>query len=160
MEDYGLTTNILFQAEDFYEAFKRCNKEMPYQSSSGNGTIVSIPAIVNGAFALELYFNYLSKEYHVSHHLSELYSYIDEDIKKEIENRTIKELKSIFQYKDYSFEQIIKDMDSLFVEWRYIFDKNKSVCFFGNGINRYIPALTILLREISLFVSTNKKCIR
>lgn len=56
MEDYGLTTNLLFQAEDFYEAFKRYNKEMPYKSSSGDGTIVSIPAIVNGAFALELFF--------------------------------------------------------------------------------------------------------
>lgn len=50
MKDNGLTTNISFQAEDFCEAFKRCLKEIPYESSSGKGTIVSIPAIVNGAF--------------------------------------------------------------------------------------------------------------
>lgn len=100
MEDYGLTTNLLFQAEDFYEAFKRCNKELPYQNSSGKGTIVSIPAIVNGAFALELYFNYLSKKYHRSHHLLELYSYIDEEIRKEIEDKTFEDLKTFSSMKN------------------------------------------------------------
>lgn len=157
MKDYGLTTNLLFQAEDFYEAFKRCNKVMPYRSSSGDGTIVSIPAIVIGAFALELYFNYLSKKYHRSHHLAKLYSYIDEDIKIEIEERTYNKLKDIYQYKDYSFINILEDIDNLFVEWRYIFKKNKKPGFFGNGINRYIPALTILLEEVSLIAIDYKK---
>ena len=81
MEDYGLKTNILFQAEDFYETFKRCLIKIPYESSAGKGMIISIPAIVNGAFALELYFNLLSDKYHTSHHLAVIYKDIPKEIK-------------------------------------------------------------------------------
>ena len=149
MKDNGLITNILFQAEDFYEAFKRCLKEMPYESSSSKGTIVSIPAIVNGAFSLELYFKLLTKRYYRTHHLSELFLHIDNKTRKMIINNTLPKLNEIYQYKDSSFEDILNDIDDLFVEWRYIFSNNKQAGFFGNRINRYIPALTLLLDEIS-----------
>lgn len=155
MKDNGLTTNVLFQAEDFYEAFKRCLKEIPYESSSGKGTIVSIPAIVNGAFSLELYFNLLSKRYYPTHHLSKLFSHIDNKTRKTIIDSTLPKLNRIYQYKDSSFEDILNDIDNLFVEWRYIFNKNKQAGFFGNRINRYIPALTLLLDEISVI---SRKC--
>ena len=150
MDNYELTTNILFQAEDFYETFKRCLTEISYQSSSGRGTIVSIPAIVNGAFALELYFNFLSNRYHISHSLMKLYSFIPEDTKGLIKDKTYSKLKTIYQYEECSFEKILKDIDNLFVEWRYTFKKNKTQAYFGNAINRYISALEIILEEVSI----------
>lgn len=105
------------------------------------------------------FFYYLCKKYHRSHHLAKLYSYIDEDIKSEIEERTYNKLKGIYQYKDYSFLIILEDIDNLFVEWRYIFKKNKKPGFFSNRINRYIPALSILLYVVTVIATNREKLV-
>ena len=153
MEEYELQTNILLQARDFYEAFNRCI-EGKNQHIDENGrsvsSVVNIPAIVNGAFACELYFNCLTPCYLRSHSLLFLYSFINKDIRKQIEEQTISQIHSISQYKDFSFEDVLRDIDNSFVEWRYIFKKEHTDAFYGNRINRYIPLLSILLKSLSV----------
>lgn len=88
MEEYDLQTNILLQAQDFYEAFNRCIEgKNPHIDEKGRYTsfVANIPAIVNGAFACELYFNCLTPHYVKTHSLLEIYSFIAINIRNQIE---------------------------------------------------------------------------
>lgn len=160
MGEYDLQTNILLQAQDFYEAFKRCIEgKNPRIDEDGRHTsdVVNIPAIVNGAFACELFFKCLSSQYVKSHSLLEIYSYIEKDIRDQIEQQTIDQIHTIFQYKDATFEDVLKDIDNAFVEWRYIFNEKHTDCFYGNRINRYVPLLSLLLETLSIIASNLNK---
>ena len=83
--DEGLQTNIIETANDFYDAFKRCNEcKNPREENGVEVTdIVTIPAIVNGCFACELYLKSLSEKYtKTSHNLYKLFKKIEANIKK------------------------------------------------------------------------------
>ena len=78
--NYDLTTDILQSADDFYEAYKRC-REVTNERHQGSKTI-NIPAIVNGAFACELYTKYLANSKLTGHNLKLLFAELDEKYQK------------------------------------------------------------------------------
>ena len=140
-------------ADDFYEAYKRCFEgKNPHKDEHGRivRDIVAIPGFVNGLFACELYFKWLLDiddkvneiKARKSHNIKELFDLLDESIKNELKENDYKS--------DYNLEDLLSKIGKGFVEWRYIFKKNKKEGLFGNRINRYVPALTILLEEISI----------
>ena len=55
---YDFRTDIVLIADDFYDAYQRCREgKHPIQIDNViKYSTCNVPAIVNGAFALELYF--------------------------------------------------------------------------------------------------------
>ena len=44
-----------------------------------------------------------------------------------------------------SFEEYLEDINNVFVEWRYISEKDYTVDYLGNKINEFLQVLKILL---------------
>jgi len=113
--------SILLQADDFYEAYKRCfeGKNPRKEGSTTVYSIVAVPAIVNAAFACELYFKCLTGKERRLHNLLGFYSALPEKIRSEIDNC----------YKQYARDEsdtapkAIGYVDKAFVEWRYLYKK-------------------------------------
>ena len=154
--NYDLTTDILQSADDFYEAYKRC-REVTNERHQGSKTI-NIPAIVNGAFACELYTKYLANSKLTGHNLKILFAELDEKYQKEIlDESTSNKLQQIaVRYGYDSFDTSFEEMGSIFTEWRYIFEKDCPEGFYGNRMNMYLETLEILLMRLSA-VSHNKE---
>lgn len=147
--EYDFRTDIILIADDFYEAFKRCC-EGKYPVQDGNivkCSACNVPAIVNGAFALELYFKSILPPNMDGHKLMGLFNSLEENIKQEIKEEAISKLKKLAWKK--SFEQYFEDINNLFVDWRYIYEKTYKVSELGNKVNEYLQVLNILLQEIS-----------
>ncbi len=114
----GSKVDILSTADDFYEAYKRCMEGRNEREENGiiKSDYVGIPAIVNGAFACELYLksmNYSSR----GHELIELYNKLDDIAREDIYRRTATKLNK------ESFDDCIKGLSNLFAHWRYIYEK-------------------------------------
>ena len=156
--DTGLSTNILASADDFYEAYKRCLEGKRTRQEGGTivSDIVSIPAIVNGSFACELYLKFIGDYKGKEHRLNEIFNSLTEDLKNAIlDEKTISDLNKIsVRYGHQNFDELFEEMGNTFVEWRYIFEKDHPAGFYGNRINEYLDVLNILLNRLA-FVATS-----
>ncbi len=142
---YDFDTNIILIADDFYEAFQRCSEGRNPRNISGCfvTSAPNVPAIVNGAFAIELYFKSMLPPKTSGHKLNILFDSLTGDIKCEIREATTKQLEKLSWGK--SFKEYIEDINNVFVDWRYISEKDYSVGYLGNRINEYLQVFEFLL---------------
>ena len=149
---YFLQTNILMQADDFAEAYCRCIQgENPSIDAYGRTCyhVVNIPAIVNAAFACELYMKSILGTNTKEHNLSLLYSQLN--IEKQIRIRQYID-KSFDGHLIYSFDTCLKRAANVFVDWRYIYENEHSDGYMGCFINEYLEFFkhfTFILKEIA-----------
>ena len=146
--EYDFRTNIVLIADDFYDAYLRCCEgKNPIQIDNViKYSACNVPAIVNGAFALELYFKSMLLSETRGHELKALFDVLSEDIKSDIKESTILQLELLAWKK--SFEEYLEDIDKIFEEWRYIHEKSYTQRYLGNRINEYTQVLQILLPMI------------
>lgn len=147
--EYDFRTNIILIADDFYEAFKRC---CDANNPVLDGNVVkcsacNVPSIVNGAFALELYSKSILPAGTDGHKLMELFNRLDAGKKLVIKETVISKLEKLTWKK--SFEQYLEDLNNVFVDWRYIHEKNYGIRELGNNLNEYLQVLDILLVNVS-----------
>lgn len=150
--------SILLQADDFYEAYQRCleGKNPREKGSTTVYSIVAVPAIVNAAFACELYFKFLIGEERQSHNLLGFYSALPKEIQSEIDNC----------YKQYARDEsdtarkAIDYVKKAFVEWRYLY-KEDNVCQSNptrlNEFLRIFEILVPLLKRLAYKAAHSKE---
>lgn len=156
--EYDFRTDILLIADDFYDAYKRCRegKNPVHFDGAIKYSACNVPAIVNGAFALELYFKSMLPPKTWGHKLKELYDNLSSEIKCEIKNAANSNLNKLTC--DKQFEDYLEDLNNVFVDWRYISQKDYAIGFLGNRINEYLQVLEILIpvvKEISYKYKNN-----
>ncbi len=143
--EFDFCTDIVLIADDFYNAFKRCY--VGKNSVQIGGTIkysaCNIPAIVNGTFALELYFKSMLPHKTCGHKIKILFDNLTEAMQDEIIEAITPQLDKLSWQK--SFEEYLENMNKVFVYWRYISEKGYTVGYLGNRINEYLQVLEILL---------------
>jgi|GEM_PF-1549529 hypothetical protein len=135
--------SILMQADDFYEVYQRCleGKNPRGEGSTTVYSIVAVPAIVNAAFACELYFKCLTGKERQSHNLLGFYNALPKEIRSEIDN----------SYKQYARDELdtarkaIDYVKKAFVEWRYLY-KEDNVCQSNPArLNEFLRIFKILV---------------
>lgn len=114
-----MSQEIFNMANGFYEAALRCMKSEP--NSDGSETSAMIPAIVNFAFACELYIK--SRLMHIGidthgHELEKLFNKVDDDFKDFLSL----EYREALEVDQASFEDDIKTFSNAFVSWRYVYE--------------------------------------
>lgn len=131
------TRNIIHQADDFAEAYRRCMEGKNQREENGRlcFSVVSIPAIVNASFACELYMKSLLKVTPQEHNLKRLFNLLSEG-----DSRIIKEYVDdrFNTHPIYSFEFCIERAADVFVNWRYIYEKEHTDGFYGSYINEFL----------------------
>lgn len=129
--------NILQQADDFAEAFRRCSKGENLRKDEFNrmcADVVNIPAIVNAAFSCELYFKSMLENPR-GHKLKELFEQLDRETKLQLRN----EFNANFtKHPVYNFDIFLNDISNAFVEWRYVFEEPHTEGFYGCYINEFL----------------------
>jgi hypothetical protein len=99
-ETYDLETSILLQANDFFDAYKRCTEArdpVPFNGGLKYKSL-NIPGIANGFFALELYLksmnpNWKSKiQWDEWHLLKELFMALPSGVQDEIKTKANQKL--------------------------------------------------------------------
>lgn len=143
--EYDFRTNIVLIADDFYDAYQRCREgKHPIQIDNViKYSTCNVPAIVNGAFALELYFKSMLPPKTRGHELKELYDNLSSEIKCEIKNAANSHLNKLAWGKQ--FEEYLEDLNNVFEAWRYIHEKEYAIGYLGNRINEYLQVLEILI---------------
>lgn len=136
----GFDNSIISIAEDFYLAYSRCRE-------GKNGHLdergiyceecVNVPAIVNGAFAIELFLKSMTNKR--GHSLKELFLSLDVNDQTAIRSEVEPHL-----FNDYSFEDALNVIDSAFLFWRYLHEKDNN----GPGLNVTINILPEFLETI------------
>lgn len=124
-----LNTKILVEAEAFYRIGIQAFKEME-EAVTQNGELLQkvslFPAIVNTAFACELYMKNLLHEREgivIEHHLDTLFEKLDETVKRVIKETIVSNKKG---YTDEIFNENLKNISNVFVDWRYYYESNKA----------------------------------
>ena len=155
--EYDFRTDILLIADDFYDAYKRCRegKNPVHFDGAIKYSACNIPAIVNGAFTLELYFKSMLPPKTRGHELKELYDNLSSEIKCEIKDAVTSHLTKLAWGKQ--FEEYLEDLNNVFVDWRYISQKDYAIGYLGNRINEYLQVLEILLPVVKEIANNNKK---
>ena len=149
---YSLQTNILLQADDFAEAYCRCIKgENPTIDEYGRTccSVLNIPAIVNAAFACELYIKSILVTTTKEHDLEILYSQLDNEKQSEIRSYVDKCFNG---HPTYKFDTCLKRASNAFVDWRYIYEDEHSDGYMGCFINEYLEFFKhfiFILKEIA-----------
>ena len=149
--NHDFDTSILNIADDFYEAYLRCSEGKNPTVDEFNRTryeVANVPAIVNGAFAMELYIKSISRVgkrqlWKKKHNLKELLLTLDQQLQDEIREAVEPKLE---RYQTY--EECLDGINNAFVFWRYIHTKQD----FGFGLNNTLKVLPIFLdviREIA-----------
>lgn len=139
LQFYDLKTTILQQADDFAEAYYRCRYGVNWQKDEFGrmcAHVVNVPAIVNAAFACELYLKSLINEHVETHNLKTLYESLDE-----ITRNTVSLLinKKIHNYNQgFIFDACLENAANVFVDWRYIYEKEHTEGFMGNSISELL----------------------
>ena len=140
-------TSILNIADDFYNAYLRCLEGKNPTVDEFNRTryeVANVPAIVNGAFAIELYIKSMSplsnkelvpKKHSISKLLLTLDQSVQDEIKREVESKL---------EKHYKYDDCLKGINNAFVFWRYIHTKPD----LGFGLNNTLNVLPIFLEAI------------
>lgn len=144
----GFDTSILNIADDFYNAYLRCLEGKNPVVDKFNRIkyeVANVPAIVNGAFAIELYIKSKLLEKTEGHNLRLLYNKLDQELKDGIKS----EIESKIDKRFTSFNKLFKTIANAFEYWRYIHEKND----LGYGLN-------ITLNNLSIFVETIRKFLR
>lgn len=151
----GFDTSIINIAEDFYEAYLRCSEGKNPTIDEFNRTryeVVNVPAIVNGAFAIELYIKSMSalsnkelikKRHSIKALLSTLDKPIQDEIRQEVESK-------LEEYQTY--DECLKGINNAFTFWRYVHTKPD----FGFGLNETLKVLPIFLDSIRLIAKALK----
>ena len=88
-----------------------------------------VPFVVNSAFAIELYFKALGKKHQVTlrgHELLKLYEGLPKAAIAEIEEAIPRCAKDQGLGDSPNFVEYLKELNSAFVDWRYIFEKSQS----------------------------------
>lgn len=154
MERFDLNTNIIKQADDFAEAYYRCIKgENPKKVQGGVCYhVVNIPAIVNAAFACELYLKSMIFEQIQDHDLQKLFSKLDVEAQTKIKNSINAEL---IGNPIYNFEMCLEKAANVFVEWRYIFEEEHTEGFYGSLINQHLTFFSLFLKNLQKEVREN-----
>ena len=155
--EYDFRTDILLIADNFYDAYKRCRegKNPVHFDGAIKYSACIVPAIVNGAFALELYFKSMLPPKTRGHELKELYDNLSSEIKCEIKDAATSHLTKLAWGKQ--FEEYLEDLNNVFVDWRYISQKDYAIGYLGNRINEYLQVLEILLPVVKKIANNNKK---
>lgn len=107
---------------------------------------INIPGIVNGVFAIELYFKSLirSKGKNKGHELLPLFKKLPKEISEEIELLAKPRMESLKAY-EMDFIGHLEDISNAFVKWRYIHEEKQTDGFMGTKINMYLSFLAIAL---------------
>lgn len=153
---YDWSRDILDIADDFYEAYKRCGEEKPVVDNRNGkirGSVVNVPSIVNGAFALELYLKSLipEKQRKISgHSFSVLYSVLSTENQDFIKQRVEPKIKG---WNFLTFDTALEGISQSFEYWRYIHEKED----FGFGLNMTLNILPLFLEAIRELVLFNQK---
>lgn len=155
--EYDFRTDIVLIADDFYDAYQRCCEgKNPIQINNiTRYSVCNVPAIVNGAFALELYFKSMLPPETWGHELKILFDKLGGGIKLEIKNAATPHLDNLAW--DKQFEEYLEDLNNVFVDWRYISQKDYAIGYLGNRINEYLQVLEILLPVVKEIANNNKK---
>lgn len=144
---YQLQTNILCQADDFAETYKRCiEHKNPRIDKYGRriADVVNVPAIVNAAFSCELYLKYLSETEERGHNLKKFYNLLDIETQNIIRNNINKSLDPRL----FNFDDMLQRASNVFEDWRYIFEKPHTDGFKGTFINEYLKFFALFLPEL------------
>lgn len=140
----GFENSILLQADDFYEAYLRCIEGKNHKKEQGIDvySVINIPAIVNAAFACELYLKSMVGGIELQkHNLIKFYKLLPQDIKKTIgqQYRTNK----VEPYN--TAKKAITIIRNSFVEWRYLYsDKFKDQCN-SKTLNDFLRIFSVIL---------------
>ena len=123
---YDFDTSILNIADDFYEAYLRCAEGKNPTVDEYNRTryeVVNVPAIVNGAFAIELYIKSMSragkrKLQKMKHNIKDLLLTLDQSIQDEI-----KQICDKLEFSVEEFNAIMNEPPKYY--WDYPNDEKK-----------------------------------
>ena len=154
---YDWSRGIIDIADDFYEAYKRCREAKPIVDSLNGktrGTVVNVPAIVNGTFALELYLKSFIIPYQIEpkklgHNISKIYSKLEPKLQQQIRNEIEPKLKGW----DQTFDEAIDGIGNGFEYWRYIHEKDD----LGYGLNMSLNILPLFLDAVRAIIKSNQK---
>jgi hypothetical protein len=98
---------------------------------------VNVPAIVNGAFAIELYLKSMTDKR--GHSLKNLFLSLNANDQMAIRSEVEPQL-----FNDYSFEDALDVIDDAFLFWRYLHEKENN----GPGLNVTLNILPEFLEAI------------
>lgn len=149
---YDLTTTILQQADDFAEAFYRCTQGKNStidEFGRAKYSAINIPAIVNAAFACELYLKSMLNKKKGVHNLKALFKLLDTDIQEQIKSYVDKKLN---KHCSYSFDICLERAAKVFIEWRYIYEGYHTDGSMGCFINEYLmffDSFTEILKNLA-----------
>ena len=116
---------------DAATAFATTSAHLYENGLKKNPTIGSsiVPFVVNAAFSIELYLKALAKKHQVTlkgHELLKLYESLPQKAIEEIESVIPRCAKDRALNEPPNFVQYLKELNSAFIEWRYIFEKSES----------------------------------
>lgn len=154
---YNFDVSIINIADDFFEAYKRCKEGKNPRSNHGciAFSVVNIPAIVNAAFASELYLKSMLPKKARTHNLKDLFYKLSSSIQEELKRQLEPKFNALNWEKD--FDGYFDDIANVFLFWRYIHEKDKPVGFLGNRINECLIVFAILLPKLKNIAETQSK---
>ena len=141
----GSEVNIKLIVDELYEAYKRCieDKNFRKEGSVYMADVVNIPAIVNAAFACELYLKSMQNNNITTHKLNTLYGRLKKEDKKYIKDNVENKLKE----EDKSFEEILGGLSGSFEFWRYVHEKDDLGKLGFQDTVKYMPILLEAIKE-------------
>ncbi len=146
---------MVLQADDFFEAYKRCLECKNWRKDEYGrnvADIVSIPAIVNGAFACELYIKSLLPTQEKEHNLKILFEMLLPDLQEKICNEINNKFKS---HGVYTFDMCLNDSADAFINWRYIYEEEHTEGYMGCYVNELPVFFGYLLPLLQRFAKSN-----
>ena len=153
---YDFRTDIKLIAEDFNNAYCRClEKKDSHIDEFGRliSKVLNVPALVNGAFACELYLkSLLGKKAKKTHLLEELYELLKTPEKEALKSIILEKLEKA-ELKE-GFAYYLKNISNLFYYWRYISEK---IDFGKLGVNLSLKTLDCFLSGIKTYVDSIHK---
>ena len=156
MSYYDFDVNIQNIANDFYLAYKRCTEgKDPHIDECGRHVmeVVNVPALVNAAFACELYLKMLIKDDTTrGHYLEVLFSQLEVGDKNKIRKIITERLKK--ESLEKGFDYYLKGISNDFEFWRYIHEKPD----FGElGLNLGLRAINCFVEGLKEYTDSLHK---
>ena len=107
-----------------------------------------VPAIVNRAFACELFLKAMLSKNTRSHKLQDLFDALEIDIQNKIQSNTIGKMQEISKtYSDVEFRNDLITNGNIFAEWRYFHEGNVNSVNFAFISNFTKATLDIAIEE-------------
>lgn len=148
----GFEHEILDIADDFYEAYKRCGEgKNPRKDEYGRYVtdVVSVPELVNGLFACELYLKSMLPEKRWrgpdGHNLKSLFLLLPRDKQGEM----IDEISAKYDWEWHSLDESFDLISNGFQFWRYIHESEHFGELGLNGTLRVLPAFLETFRDFA-----------